>query len=106
MGEFTKRAGCRGRRHGGSDARLVLGQRVVLSGDPGATTPMRREGNSPIIRSLTIPSFARRAGGDLRTPRITGFCPLLTMGWKPDLRQTVTREELATAGRSPCAYVC
>ena len=70
MGEFTTRAG--GRRHGGSEAPLVLVQRVVFSGDPGAITAVAPAGHSPIIRSLHHLTPCRaRAGGDLITMEFT-----------------------------------
>jgi len=54
MGELTTRAGGRGRRHGDPDAPLVLVQRVVFSGDPGARTADAPAGHSPMIRSPTL----------------------------------------------------
>ena len=63
MGEFTGRAGYRGRslRRPGYPARLV--QRVVLSGAPGAITAVAPEVNSPIISSHhDIQSLPRERG--------------------------------------------
>jgi len=48
MGEFTKRAGDRGRRHGAPPpGGLAVVQRVVLSGDSGARTADAPAGHSP-----------------------------------------------------------